>query len=253
MPEKEANCKIIIRSVLQLIKIENIKKEYKIGDVVVNAIRGVSFQVKPKEFVSIMGPSGSGKSTCLHILGCLDRPSSGSYRLDGLEVSQLSDAELARVRSKKIGFVFQSFNLLPKANALQNVELPLIYAGVTNRKSLCIEALVKVGLSARMKHKPLELSGGEQQRVAIARAIVNDPSIILADEPTGNLDSVSGREIMSVFCDLHKQGITVLLITHDRSVAEYGDRIIHFKDGAILEEEILSKEIGREDRINAKP
>jgi len=225
-----------------MIVIENLSKIYRIGDVEVRAISGVSFHIRPKEFVSIMGPSGSGKSTCLHILGCLDRPSEGSYRLDGREVSRLSDSDLARVRNKKIGFVFQNFNLLPKATALQNVELPLIYAGISRRAQRCKDALARVGLGKRIRHKPIELSGGEQQRVAIARALVNDPSLLLADEPTGNLDSRSGKEIMTLFSELYAQGITIVIITHDRGVAEYGGRIIHFRDGAIVNEETLSKD-----------
>ncbi len=236
-----------------MILIDNLSKIYKIGDVEVHAIRGVSFHIKPREFVSIMGPSGSGKSTCLHILGCLDRPTIGSYRLDGCEVSRLSDNELARVRNKKIGFVFQNFNLLPKSTALQNVELPLIYAGVGNRAQRCREALKRVGLGKRVKHRPLELSGGEQQRVAIARALVNDPALLLADEPTGNLDSRSGKEIMAIFSELYAQGITIIIITHDRGVAEYGSRIIHFKDGSIVNEETLSKDSSSPERTHEGP
>ena len=227
-----------------MIEIADVKKIYRIGSIDVDALRGVSFHVEPKEFVTIMGPSGSGKSTCLHILGCLDRPSSGSYLLDGMEVSRLTDGELARVRNHKIGFVFQSFNLLPRATALQNVELPLIYRGVGNRTKRCREALERVGLASRAKHRPFELSGGEQQRVAIARALVNNPPLILADEPTGNLDSVSGKDIMAIFCELSHQGITILIITHDRQVAEYGSRIIHFMDGSIISIEELKKDCG---------
>ncbi|MHC9543588.1 MAG: ABC transporter ATP-binding protein [Vulcanimicrobiota bacterium] len=233
-----------------MIIIDNLSKIYKIGDVEVRAISGVSFHIKMKEFVSIMGPSGSGKSTCLHILGCLDRPTAGSYKLDGREVSRLSDSDLAKVRNKKIGFVFQNFNLLPKATALQNVELPLIYAGVGKRTQRCREALARVGLGKRIKHKPIELSGGEQQRVAIARALVNDPAILLADEPTGNLDSRSGKEIMAIFSELYAQGITIVIITHDRGVAEYGSRIIHFKDGLIINEETLSKDSSSLERTH---
>jgi putative ABC transport system ATP-binding protein len=231
-----------------VIEIEHISRIYKIGDFEVPAMKDVSFSVRPCEFVSIMGPSGSGKSTCLHILGCLDRPTSGSYKLDGREVSKLSDSELARVRNKKIGFVFQSFNLLPRATAFQNVELPLIYAGVHNRAERCKKALERVGLAKRMKHRPFELSGGEQQRVAIARALVNDPALILADEPTGNLDSKAGKEIMTIFLELYAQGMTLLLITHDRGVAEYGERIVHFKDGTVQREEIIPKESASQER-----
>lgn len=227
-----------------MIVVDNITKVYKIGNVEVTAIKGVSFSIKPEEFVTIMGPSGSGKSTCLHIIGCLDRPTSGSFMLDGREVSRLSDKELSKVRNRKIGFVFQSFNLLPRATALQNVELPLIYSGSSRCTKRSMEALEKVGLASRAKHRPYELSGGEQQRVAIARALVNNPSIILADEPTGNLDSISGKDIMSILSNLHRQGITIVIITHDRQVAEYGERIIQFKDGEIIKEEILKKDSG---------
>jgi putative ABC transport system ATP-binding protein len=225
-----------------IIAVEDITKVYRIGELEVHAIRGVNFTVWQKDFVSIMGPSGSGKSTCLHILGCLDRPTTGSYRLDDKEVSRLNDNELARIRNKKIGFVFQNFNLLPRATALQNVELPLIYGGAGKRIKRCKDAIERVGLGKRLHHKPHELSGGEQQRIAIARALVNDPPLILADEPTGNLDSVSGSDIMSIFKDLHRQGITIVIITHDRGVAEYGSRIINFKDGVILNEQTLTKD-----------
>ncbi|MDQ7824391.1 MAG: ABC transporter ATP-binding protein [Candidatus Eremiobacteraeota bacterium] len=236
-----------------MIEIKGLTKVYKLGRIELPILKGISFTVNAREFVSIMGPSGSGKSTCLHILGCLDRPSSGSYMLDGREVSRLSDSELARVRNKKIGFVFQSFNLLPRASALQNVELPLIYAGISKRIPRCKQALERVGLGKRIKHRPSELSGGEQQRVAIARAIVNDPAILLADEPTGNLDSVSGKEIMAIFTELHRQGMTVLLITHDRGVAHYGSRIIHFLDGAISEEEEIAAEHPHQEGTTGSP
>jgi putative ABC transport system ATP-binding protein len=236
-----------------IIAVDNITKIYKIGELEVRAIRGVSFAVWQRDFVSIMGPSGSGKSTCLHILGCLDRPTSGSYMLDGREVSRLNDSDLARIRNKKIGFVFQNFNLLPRATALQNVELPLIYGGAKKRMKRCKDAIERVGLGKRLHHKPHELSGGEQQRIAIARALVNDPPLILADEPTGNLDSVSGRDIMTIFQELHHQGITIVIITHDRGVAEYGSRIINFRDGVILNEQSLTKDCEGFERTSQGP
>lgn len=216
----------------------DITKTYYLKDRELPIVKGISFHIKKTEFVSIMGPSGSGKSTCLHILGCLDRPTAGSLILDGLAVEKMSDSQLAKIRNGKIGFVFQSFNLLPRATALQNTELPLIYAGAKNRQKRCMEALDRVGLAHRFHHKPSELSGGEQQRVAIARALVNNPSFILADEPTGNLDSKVGMEILDIFKSLHRQGITLLMITHDRNVAEHSDRIIHIKDGLIEKEEM---------------
>ncbi len=231
-----------------MLKASEITKTYQIGDRPLHILKGISFHVEKGEFASIMGPSGSGKSTCLHILGCLDRPTSGTLTIDGVEVSKLSDNALAKVRNKSIGFVFQSFNLLPKATALQNVELPLIYGGISNRKKKCQEALDKVGLASRMNHRPSELSGGEQQRVAIARALVNNPPLILADEPTGNLDSKSGTEIMNIFKELHKQGITLLLITHDRNVAQHGDRVIYLRDGLIEKEE---KTTGQRGELSA--
>lgn len=220
-----------------MLRAVNITKTYHLNSLDLKILKGITLKVSPKEFVSIMGPSGSGKSTCLHIFGCLDKPTSGTLAINGEEINSLRDSELARLRNKSIGFVFQSFNLLAKATALQNVELPLIYAGAGNRRQLCRDALERVGLGKRLNHRPAEMSGGEQQRVAIARALVNNPPFILADEPTGNLDSKSGLEIMKIFKDLHSQGKTLLLITHDRSVAEYGDRIIHLKDGLIESEE----------------
>ena len=223
---------------------ENITRTYQMNALKLQILKGLSFHVKKGEFVSIMGPSGSGKSTCLHILGCLDKPTTGTLTINGTEVSKLSDNALAKVRNKSIGFVFQSFNLLPKASALQNVELPLIYGGASNRRKKCIQALERVGLKDRINHRPNEMSGGEQQRVAIARALVNEPPMILADEPTGNLDSKSGTEIMGIFHDLHKQGITLIVITHDKNVAQHGDRIIHIKDGLIENEEKTTGAIG---------
>lgn len=218
--------------------IENVWKIYKMGDVQVNALRGVSCQINRGEMVSIMGPSGSGKSTMMHILGCLDKPTSGSYLLEGIDVSRLNDADLSEVRNRKVGFVFQSYNLIPRISALNNVELPLIYSGARNRRQRALEALGKVDLLNRASHKPSELSGGEQQRVTIARALVNDPSIILADEPTGNLDTASSVEIMKIFQSLNQQGITIILVTHEPDIALYTRRIIRLRDGMIIGEEI---------------
>jgi len=221
-----------------MIRMEHIIKIYRLGQVEVPALRGIDLEIKPGEMVAIMGPSGSGKSTLMNIMGCLDQPTSGIYELEGLPVSQLNDNQLAEIRNKKIGFVFQTFNLLPRTSALANVELPLIYGGGINRRERALEALRKVGILDRAKHRPSELSGGEQQRVAIARALVNNPSIILADEPTGNLDSKTSREIMELFARLNRdEGITVVVVTHDREMAEYARRIIHLRDGQISHEE----------------
>jgi putative ABC transport system ATP-binding protein len=214
---------------------ENLTKVYQMGVQEVHALRGVSLQIGRGEVVSIMGPSGSGKSTLMNILGCLDLPTEGTYHLDGEEVSTLSDDQLADIRNRKVGFVFQSFNLLNRTSALANVELPLRYAGVTSgRRQIAADALQAVGLKERMMHKPAELSGGQQQRVAIARALVNDPSIIMADEPTGNLDSKVGKEIMDLLLDLNREkGTTLIIITHDPRIAEQTQRVIHLQDGMI--------------------
>jgi putative ABC transport system ATP-binding protein len=218
-----------------MIDMQGITKTYQMGEVEVHALRGVSMDVEEGEFLSIMGPSGSGKSTLMNLLGCLDLPSSGTYTLSGRDVSSLSDRELARVRNQQIGFVFQRYNLLARTPATHQVELPLVYAGLSGseRKRRALQALEAVGLGDRVNHRPEELSGGQQQRVAIARALVTRPSIILADEPTGNLDSRTGRDILDVFQKLNEQGITVVFVTHDAEVAEYAQRVIHLRDGLI--------------------
>lgn len=218
-----------------LIHLTDIKKIYDLGQEKVYALRGLDLDIKQNEYVAIMGPSGSGKSTLMNIIGCLDVPSEGEYQLDGIPVHTMSDSDLAHIRNQKIGFVFQTFNLLPRANAIHNVELPLIYSGLPKqeRKERVEEALTNVGLKDRMKHKPSELSGGQRQRVAIARALVNNPSIILADEPTGNLDSETGHEIMDILARLHQAGNTIILVTHEADIAEHANRIVHILDGAI--------------------
>lgn len=219
-----------------MIRLENLTKVFSNGRIAVEALRGVSFRVNPGEFVALMGPSGSGKSTLMSIIGCLDVPTSGSYILNGIQVAGISDAQLATTRNKHIGFVFQAFNLLPRLSALDNVALPLMYAGVAprERRRRAREALERVGLADRMGHLPAELSGGQQQRVAVARALVTKAPLILADEPTGNLDSRSGEEIMEVFAELHAQGHTVLLVTHDHEVATWTERVLEMRDGLIV-------------------
>jgi len=216
-----------------MIELENITKIYRMGKVEVPALRGVSLSIQPGEMVAIIGASGSGKSTLMNIIGLLDKPTVGSYTFDGADVSRLSDNRLAEMRNKRLGFVFQEYNLLSRATALANVELPLIYSGSRNKHQLAAEALERVGLGGRAKHKPTELSGGEQQRVAIARALVNNPDVILADEPTGNLDSVSTDQIISVFRNLNKEGITVVLVTHEMDIAKQTRRVIRLYDGKI--------------------
>ena len=222
-----------------LIRLENIEKVYQMGAEEVHALRGVSVGIGQNEYVAIMGPSGSGKSTLMNIVGCLDSPSSGLYELDGTAVSGMKDDELAEVRNRKIGFVFQTFNLLSRATALHNVELPLVYAGVSSRerRRRAEEALTAVGLSDRMRHRPNELSGGQRQRVAIARALVANPSIILADEPTGNLDTRTGEEIMGILAHLHRLGNTIILVTHEETVAAHSRRVIRLRDGQVEKDE----------------
>jgi putative ABC transport system ATP-binding protein len=224
-----------------MIEIKNVTKVYQMGQVEVHALRGVSLRIDPGECLTIMGPSGSGKSTLMNVLGCLDSPTEGSYYLHGQNVSLLSDTKLARIRNREIGFVFQTFNLLPRTSALRQVELPLMYAGVgtRERRNRAQEALEAVGLGDRMGHKPDELSGGQQQRVAIARALVTDPSIIMADEPTGNLDTQSGEEILRIFKQLNSRGITIIFVTHDPEIAEHGSRTIHIRDGLVERDETL--------------
>ena len=225
-----------------MIRISDMYKIYRMGDNVINALNGVNLQISQHEFVAIIGPSGSGKSTLMNMLGCLDTPTSGTYTLDGHEVSKMKDDQLAEIRNKKIGFIFQGFNLLQKLTAIENVELPLIYQGVgaKERYRKSVEALESVGLGERIHHKPSELSGGQQQRVAIARALASNPPMILADEPTGNLDSKSGVEIMKILRELHAKGNTIILITHDNNVAMQANRIIRIQDGQIIEDREVS-------------
>ncbi|MDP4180436.1 MAG: ABC transporter ATP-binding protein [Bacillota bacterium] len=221
-----------------MIQISNMYKMYKMGDNIINALNGINLHIRKHEFVAIIGPSGSGKSTLMNMLGCLDTPTSGNYTLDGKEISKMNDNQLAEIRNFKIGFIFQGFNLLQKLSAVENVELPLIYQGVGAklRHERSKAALEMVGLEGRIHHKPTELSGGQQQRVAIARALVSDPPIILADEPTGNLDTKSGTEIMKILKELHKSGNTIILITHDNDIANQAQRIVRIQDGEIIED-----------------
>jgi putative ABC transport system ATP-binding protein len=216
-----------------MLELENIIKVYKAGQTEIPALRGISCRINTGEMVSIVGPSGSGKSTLMNIIGCLDRPTSGKYRLEGIEVDSLNDNQLAEIRNKKIGFVFQSFNLLPRVTALANVELPLIYAGAANRRQRALHVLESVGLAHRVNHTPSELAGGEQQRVAIARALINNPALILADEPTGNLDTQTSNEIMLIFKRLNEQGMTIVLVTHEPDIAAYTQRTIRVRDGQV--------------------
>lgn len=219
-----------------LIELENITKIYRMGKVEVPALRGITLSIKKGEMVSIIGASGSGKSTLLHIIGCLNRPTAGKYLFNGRDVSRLSDDRLAEMRNREFGFVFQDFNLLSRADALSNVELPLIYSGVRRKRQRAMEALERVGLGQRARHKPSELSSGEQQRVAIARALVNKPELIIADEPTGNLDTVSSAEIIGIFHQLHKEGISIILVTHELEIARQAQRTIRLQDGRVVSE-----------------
>ena len=228
---------------MNIINIEHIAKVYQVGSEEVHALRDVSLKIDKNEYVAIMGPSGSGKSTLMNMLGCLDTPTAGIYDFKAVSVSEMTDNELARIRNKEIGFVFQTFNLLARSDAIHNVELPLIYAGVssTERKERAKQALVDVGLGDRMHHKPNELSGGQRQRVAIARALVTKPAIMLADEPTGNLDSKTGEEIMGLFHEIHEKGNTIILVTHEEYIAEHALRIIRLKDGLVEKDEIVER------------
>lgn len=225
-----------------MIRVANLNKVYRTGKQSVIALSDVNMEVKPGEFVAVMGPSGSGKSTLMNLLGCLDTPTSGSYRLDGIEVSGISETELARIRNHKIGFVFQAFNLLPRMSAMRNVELPMIYAGVApgERVKRAAQALARVGLAERMSHHPSELSGGQIQRVALARALVNNPAIILADEPTGNLDTRAGEEVMAIFQELNRSGATIVMVTHEQEIALHTSRIVHFRDGRLVNDKIVT-------------
>lgn len=235
----------------EVINLQNIKKFYRVGTEIVKALRDVSLVINKNEYVALMGPSGSGKSTLMNILGCLDSPTDGNYFLSNKDVSKMTDNQLASIRNKEIGFVFQSFNLLPRASALDNVMLPLIYAGYTKEKriELAMKSLDNVDLTDRVKHKPNELSGGQRQRVAVARALVNNPSIILADEPTGNLDSKTSIEIMGLFEEIHKAGNTVILVTHEEDIARHAHRIIRLKDGLVDSDELNKKIITYENHV----
>ena len=227
------------------IRTHNLRRSYKMGGEMIYALRGVDLTIERGEYVAIMGPSGSGKSTLMNMIGCLDSPDEGEYWLNGKLVSDMRDRELARVRNKEVGFVFQTFNLLPRANALHNVELPLIYAGLKRKERLerAKRALERVGLGERMNHRPSEMSGGQRQRVAVARALVTEPSILLADEPTGNLDSTTSRDIMALFAELHSAGHTILVVTHEQDIAHYARRVIHFLDGKVAQDTLNEEQI----------
>lgn len=229
---------------MSLIRLTDITRHYDMGAETVHALRGVSLSIEPGEYVAIMGPSGSGKSTMMNMLGCLDTPSAGRYELNGTDVSEMDDNELAEVRNREIGFIFQSFNLLARASALRNVELPMVYAGVPadERHERAMAALTQVGLADRVEHKPNELSGGQRQRVAVARALVNKPSILLADEPTGNLDSRTGKEILALFNELSQTGNTIIVVTHEEAVARHARRVVRILDGLIASDEVLVKD-----------
>lgn len=236
-----------------IIQVADLCKDYVMGEMVVHALRDVTLSIQEGEMVAIMGPSGSGKSTFMNLIGCLDRPTRGSYTLAGQNVAGLGDNELADIRNRYIGFVFQQFNLLPRTSALKNVELPLIYGGARNRHELAMQALERVGLGQRVHHKPNELSGGQQQRVAIARAIVNDPAVILGDEPTGNLDSRTAEEIMALFQELNDQGKTIILVTHEHDIAMHCKRVIGFKDGFVQYDDVVKDRILAREVLRTMP
>jgi len=240
---------------LIMLQVNNLTKVYQTEKIAVTALKGVSFSIEAGSFVSIMGPSGSGKSTLMNILGCLDTPTQGQYILDGVEVSRMVERDLAKVRNAKIGFVFQTFNLLPRLSCLRNVELPMIYAGINekNRKKRALEALERVGLANRADHLPSEISGGQRQRVAIARALVNNPAIIMADEPTGNLDTRTGEEIMAVFQELNQEGVTIILVTHEPDIAQHTQRILYFRDGRLREDNRVSDPVKARDILAQLP
>ena len=228
---------------MSLIRLQNVARRYQMGAEIVHALRDLSLEIQRGEYVAIMGPSGSGKSTLMNLIGCLDTPTSGRYELNGINVGEMNDNQLAEVRNREIGFVFQTFNLLPRSNTLHNVELPLIYAGMPaeQRRKTALEAITQVGLADRMHHKPNELSGGQRQRVAVARALVNKPSILLADEPTGNLDSKTGAEIMALFGELSRKGNTIIVVTHEEDIARTARRIIRLRDGLVASDETMTK------------